>query len=298
MVGSGGIEVTFWGVRGSTPCSGPQYARYGGNSSCVALEAPGEDPIVLDLGTGLRPYGDALGGAGVAFRGSVLLTHLHWDHVQGLPFFEPLHHPDSWVDVYGPRHDEGPLGEVFDALMRPPFFPIRSGDLLGALHWHDIGNDCFSIGSARVRSAFVRHTGRTLGFRIEWHGAVVTYLADHGQACPDSARGLVSDSSDDHVPAAVLELCDGADLLIHDAQHTPAEFGPKRTWGHCTNEYALHVATQSGARRLALFHHCPTHGDEMIDTILRDTRDLACTCGGPEVIAATERETLRLGGVR
>lgn len=298
MVGSGGIEVTFWGVRGSTPCAGPEYARYGGHSSCVVLEAPGEDPIVLDLGTGLRPYGTALGGAESAFRGSVLLTHLHWDHVQGLPFFEPLHHEDSLVDVYGPAQEEGPLGEVFDALMRPPFFPIRSGDLLGALRWHDVGEDRFAIGAAKVHASFVRHTGRNLGFRIEWNGAVVAYLADHGQGCADTALGCVSDPADDHIPASVLELCDGADLLIHDAQHTPAEFGPKRTWGHCTNEYALHVARAAGARRLALFHHCPTHGDDMIDTILRDTQDLACRCGGPEVLAAAERTTIALGGAR
>ncbi len=288
MAALGGVDVTFWGVRGSTPCSGEQFARYGGNSSCVALEVEGEPPIVFDLGTGLRCYGAALGGSVAAFRGTMLLTHLHWDHVQGLPFFEPLHNRASAVDVYAPRHDE-PIDVVFDRMMAPPFFPIRSHDLAGSIRWHELSDDRFAVGNAKVHSASVRHVGTTLGYRVEWNGAVVTYISDHGQGCG-------ADSSVDHVPDAVLELCDGADLLIHDAQHTVEEFEAKRSWGHCTNEYALRVARESGARCLALFHHCPTHGDDMIDRMLRDTRDLACTCGGPEVIASTERQTIRVGG--
>src|SRR5690242_15851676 len=143
----GGIDISFWGVRGSTPCEGPRYARYGGHSSCVAVEAEGQAPVVFDLGTGLRPYGEQHAGP---FNGSVLLTHLHWDHVQGLPFFVPLHREGSTMDVFGPAQDAGPLGEVFADLMRPPFFPIRPDDLVGDVRFHGTGDDDFPVGHAKV----------------------------------------------------------------------------------------------------------------------------------------------------
>ncbi len=289
MSGSGGIQVTFWGVRGSTPCEGAQYERFGGHSSCVSLEVEGQVPIIFDLGTGLTPLGEHLGGMATPVRASVLLTHLHWDHVQGLPFFTPLHNPDSLLDVYGPRQPEGALCDVFGELMRPPFFPIRADELRGDLRWHDIVDDDLPVGQAKVRSRLVRHVGATLGFRVDWNGGSVAYISDHGQGCGDHRR-------DDFVPREVLELCDGADLVIHDAQHTFGEFERKRGWGHCTHDYALHVAREAGARQLALFHHCPSHSDDTLDLIERATQDHAATLGGPEVFAAAETMSMLIGG--
>jgi phosphoribosyl 1,2-cyclic phosphodiesterase len=274
----GGITVRFWGVRGSTPCEGSRYARYGGHSSCVSVEADGQAPVIFDLGTGLRSYGEHIDGE---FHGSVMLTHLHWDHVQGLPFFVPLHKPGSVVDVFGPRQDDSNLADTFAELMRPPFFPIRPRDLGGDVRFHDTGDDDFPVGQAKVRSRWVRHVGPTLGFRLDWNGASVAYIPDHGPGCCPS-------DPDDYVPHEVLELCDGVDLLIHDAQHTAIEWGPKRHWGHCTTDYAVHVAREAGAHRLALFHHDPAHGDEQIDHMTRDANDLAARLGAPEVVAAHE----------
>ncbi|MCU1429035.1 MAG: metal-dependent hydrolase, beta-lactamase superfamily [Actinomycetia bacterium] len=277
---SGGFSVGFWGVRGSTPCEGSRYQRYGGHSSCVTLEAEGQSPVILDLGTGLRPYGESMNAASDAFHGSVLLTHLHWDHVQGLPFFTPLHCEGASLDVFGPRQEAG-LSDVFTELMRPPFFPIRPEDLAGDVRFHDTGDDDFPLGQAKVRSRWVRHVGPTLGFRIDWNGASVAYIPDHGPGC-------CPEDPDDYVPHEVLELCDGVDLLVHDAQHTASEWGPKRHWGHCTADYAVHVARESGARRLALFHHDPGHGDDAIDVIKREANDFSARIGGPEVVAAYE----------
>src|SRR4051794_23760054 len=274
----GGVTVGFWGVRGSTPCEGPRYQRYGGHSSCVVVESEGQSPIVFDLGTGLRSYGERIDGD---FHGSVLLTHLHWDHVQGLPFFVPLHRETSAVDVYGPRQDARERGHVFAELMRPPFFPIRPRDLGGDVRFHGTGDDDFPVGHAKVRSRWVRHVGPTLGFRVDLNGASVAYIPDHGPGC-------CPEDPDDYVPHEVLELCDGVDVLIHDAQHTSAEWGPKRSWGHCTIDYAVHVARESGAKRLALFHHDPSHGDEAIDQIAKEANDLAAKLGAPEVVAAYE----------
>lgn len=280
---SGDLTVTFHGVRGSTPCDGEYLARYGGNTSCVAVEREGEAPIVFDLGTGLRNYGTALAAAGRAegFQASVLLSHLHWDHVQGLPFFGPIHHPEAQLDIYGPRQGEGPLGEVFAGMMCPPYFPIRPDQIGGTVAFQDAGDDVFSVGHAKVRSRWIRHVGPTLGYRVEWNGVSIAYLSDHGQGC-----GI--GHADDHIPNDVLELCDGADLLIHDAQHTPAEFQQKRHFGHCTVGYAVQVAKEAGAATLAMFHHDPSHGDDEIDQLEREAQDSSAAIDGAAVVAAAE----------
>jgi phosphoribosyl 1,2-cyclic phosphodiesterase len=275
---SGGIRVVFNGVRGSTPCAGPEYARYGGHSSSVALEVDGAAPVLFDMGTGLRPYGARFPDA---FHGSVLLTHLHWDHVQGLPFFTPLHKEGATCDIYGPRQADGPLGDVFAQMMCPPFFPITPSQLAGDVRFHGTGDDDFPIGTAKVRSRWVRHVGPTLGYRVDWNGVSVAYIPDHGPGC-------CPDDPDDFVPQEMLELCDGVDVLIHDAQHTKAEYEAKRHWGHCTIDYAAHVARESGARNLVLFHHDPVHGDDAMDEILDFAGEESARIGGPEVVAAYE----------
>jgi phosphoribosyl 1,2-cyclic phosphodiesterase len=281
---SGGIRVVFNGVRGSTPCAGPEYARFGGHSASVALESDDAFPILLDMGTGLRPYARRCSGV---FHGSLLLSHLHWDHVQGLPFFTPLHCEGATLDVHGPRQDGAPLGEVFAQMMRPPFFPILPDQLAGEVRFHDTGDDDFPIGHAKVRSRWVRHVGPTLGFRVELNGVSVAYVPDHGPGCKP-------EHPDDYIPSEMLELCDGVDLLIHDAQHTKAEYESKRHWGHCTIEYAVHVARESGARRLALFHHDPAHDDNTLEEIERGAIEYAARIGAPGVIAAYEGLVLDL----
>lgn len=283
------VRVVLNGVRGSTPCAGAEYARFGGSSSCAAIEVDGASPIVLDLGTGLRGYGARWEArSSEPFHGHVLLTHLHWDHVQGLPFFTPLHRPGAALEVFGPQVGPEALGETFDRLMSPPFFPIRAGDLPADISFSGLGDDDFAVGTAKVRSRWVRHTDATLGFRVEVAGRTVVYLPDHGPGC--------SDDHDDHIPDAVLELCDGADVLIHDAQHTTEEFGPKRHWGHSTVDYAVHVGREAGVRHVVLFHHDPSHTDDDLDRIERDARDLGARIGVAEVSAAREGSEIVLGG--
>lgn len=285
MQGGRGVNVTFWGVRGSTPCSGPQYARYGGNTSCVSVEAEGQAPVIFDMGTGLRAYGRRLcaDGADRSFRATVLLSHLHWDHVQGLPFFGPVAHVGGTLDVHGPPQPDAPLGVVFDQLMRQPFFPVRADELAGMVNFHDTEPDDFAIGNAKIRSRWIRHTSPTMGFRVDLAGVSIAYVSDHGPG--------ISDDPDDFVPEDVLELADSADLLIHDSQHTCAEFEQKRHFGHSTVDYAVRVARESGVHRLALFHHCPSHGDDMIDANLAHAEDLA-HAGIDEIIAAADGLTI------
>ncbi len=259
--------------------------HFGGHSSCVALEADNGAPIVFDLGTGLRPYGAA--HADDEFHGTALLSHLHWDHLQGLPFFVPLHREGATFDIFGPRQPHAALGDVFTEMMRPPFFPITPAQLAGDIRFHGTGEDDFPVGVAKVRSRWVRHVGATLGFRVDWNGVAVAYIPDHGPGCNP-------DDPDDYVPREVLELCDGVDVLIHDAQHTVEEYAPKRHWGHCTVDYALHVAREAGARRLVLFHHDPAHGDDAMRVIERAAQHEAARTGAPEVVAAYDGLALDL----
>lgn len=287
---SGTAQVNFWGVRGSTPCDGDQFNRYGGNTSCVEVAVPGHEPILFDLGTGLRNLGEHLEQTGqrVGYRATVLLSHLHWDHIQGLPFFAPLAAGGGSVQVIGPHQPEGPLADVFRGVMQPPYFPITPEQLLGQVAFDSVGREDFAHQGAKIRSRWLRHTDPALGFRVEIEGKSVAYLSDHGP-------GTVPNDPDDYVPDDVLELCDGVDLLIHDAQHTSDEYETKRSWGHCTVEYAILVGRLAGAKELALFHHCPSHGDDRMDTILRDARDLVARTGGPEVFAAHDGMRHALG---
>jgi phosphoribosyl 1,2-cyclic phosphodiesterase len=277
------LNVNFWGVRGSTPCPCDANHRYGGNTACVVIDAPGMDPIILDLGTGLRFFGDTLPEDG-SFKGTAFVTHLHWDHVQGLPFFVPINQPGAQIDIYAPAQDGISVGEAFDEFMRPPYFPVRTRDLCGEIRFHDVASTEVQIGEARVLVRDVPHVGATNGYRVEARGASVAYLSDHQQPTDDGSR----------VAASVLDLCRDADLVIHDAQFTPEDFRKKPTWGHCTVEYAVRVAAEAGARRLALFHHDPSRDDAGVDRLLDLARELGREAGIEEVIAASEGLSISL----
>jgi phosphoribosyl 1,2-cyclic phosphodiesterase len=280
------LDVTFYGVRGSTPTPCAENQRYGGNTSCVALEVEGQSPIVFDLGTGLRFWGEAIGRGGTPFRGTALITHLHWDHVQGLPFFMPINRAGARLDVIGPTHDGCSLEASFSVFMRPPFFPVTVGDLQGDITFRDIDNGEVQVGEARVLVRQVPHVGATNGYRVDWAGASVAYISDHQE--PPGRPG--------HVDDAVLELCDGVDLLIHDAQYTPDEFAEREHWGHCTVRYAIEVARQAQVKQVALFHHDPSHDDGRVDELLVEAQGWGREMGVPCVFAASEGQKISLGG--
>jgi phosphoribosyl 1,2-cyclic phosphodiesterase len=254
----------------------------------VLVEVAGELPLIIDLGTGLRALGDhlqaPLSATGAPLRANVLLSHLHYDHVLGLPFFSPMRHPDALVDVFGPAQ-EGGLGATLASMVRPPFFPVHMAQFQGTFRFHELGEtDDFAIGAVKVKVRSIPHIGRTLGFRLEADGRALAYLSDH-QAPLDLRT----------VDPNVLELCDGADLVLHDAQYTESEFAELPDWGHSTANYAVRVAREAGAKRLALYHHDPAHSDDEIDRMLGEARALAADTVALEVDAATEGGTVDLG---
>lgn len=277
-------------MRGSTPCSDEGLARYGGNTACVVLDQPGHQPIVLDLGTGLRFFGRALVedgtiGAGTSpFKGTALVTHLHWDHVQGIPFFAPLLCDGAELDLYAPTQDGESLSDVVRGFLSPPYFPVAIEALPGDIRFHDTDSGTFHVDDAVVTAAWVPHVGPTLGYRIELGGRSVAYVSDHQQPGVGSMD----------VDPGVLDLCRGVDVLIHDAQFDDDEFAQRSDWGHCTVEYAVEVAAQAGCSCLVLFHHDPSHHDVRVDELLAEAREMAARRGVPEVVAAHEGLTISL----
>ena len=277
----GGNEVTvmFHGVRGSTACHGQSTQRYGGNTSCVSVDIGAASPIIFDLGTGLRYLNcDDLDAQPKPFVGACLLTHLHWDHTQGLPFFKSLLHRDTVLDIYAPRQPDGvSLYDTFIKKISPPLFPICLDEFAATINFHEIGDDDFEIGTTKVMSRFVPHTGPTIGFRVTANKTTVTYLSDHQQPLGNFA-----------LTAGARELCQNSDLLIHDSQYTPAEFATKSNWGHSTLEFAMWVAETTSVKRLALFHHDPSRTDDALDVIAGRLGQIAKNRGFEVFVAADE----------
>jgi len=275
------MELTFHGVRGSTPCHGDEITRYGGNTSCVSIDIPGLDPILLDMGTGLRYFGQTL-AADQPFRGTCLLSHLHWDHIQGLPFFKPFLRAGAEVSIYAPQQaGDRTVADVFADTIKPPLFPLHFSMLPGMVMFNELSDDQFMIGDALVTARVIPHVGPTLGYRVDWNGRSVVYISDHQ---------MPTDGTHSAWPG-VFDLCNGADLLIHDAQYTVEEFAEKRDWGHCTPDYAVWLAAEAGVRRLALFHHDPAHDDDDLDRILAPVIERASNLG-VDAFAARERTTM------
>ena len=283
------MRVTFCGVRGSTPSPGEAFVRYGGNTSCVAVTAEGDDVprLLLDAGTGLARLSLLLGEA--PFRGSILLGHLHWDHTHGLPFFPSGDRDDSEVHLFAPgQGDAGSAKDVLARALSPPHFPITPDGLRGTWTFDSLESGRHRIEGFDVLAREIPHKGgRTFGYRVERDGASLAYLSDHGPAVLGGGPDGFGPYHDD-----ALALCEGVDLLIHDAQHTAAEFPAVAHFGHSAIDYALGLAERAAVRHLVLFHHAPRRSDAELDELVAAAR----AAGRPfEITAAAEGATVHLG---
>lgn len=244
------MEVVFWGARGSIPVSGAGYARAGGNTSCVEVRAQGER-LILDGGTGLRALGDTLGAPA---RATLLFSHVHWDHIQGVPFFGPAFHPGSELTLVGATRGGVDLRAALARQMTPPTFPIGLDALRARLRFQEaVSGEPFEVGPFRVTPADLHHPDGVIAWRVEADGRALVYATDteHG----------------DTLDPRLLRLAEGADLLVHDAQYTDAEYPNRRGWGHSTWSQAVEAARSAFARRLALFHHDPRREDDALAVI-------------------------------
>ena len=256
------LDVTFFGVRGSTPCPCDENRRYGGNTSCVVLDVPGGEPILFDLGTGLRFYGVDERCGSDPFRATALVSHLHWDHVQGFPSLprSTARTPTSTCSVPPRRAARSSSRSTFHD---PPFFPICYSGVGRWVSLNDVPEGSFDVGPAKVTARRCPTSAGPSATGSTGTASALAYISDHQQPIDDPTR----------VDSQVLALADGVDLLIHDAQFTPEEFAERPHWGHCTVDYAIEVAHQAGVGELVLFHHDPAHDDDHVDRLLAEARE-------------------------
>jgi CheY-like chemotaxis protein/phosphoribosyl 1,2-cyclic phosphodiesterase len=275
---------------------GPTTVRYGGNTACVEVRTADGTLIILDCGTGAHEFGQVLATEGPQpIHGHLLITHTHWDHIQGFPFFAPLFVPGNVWDIYAPGGLGKRLEETLAGQMEYAYFPVTLEQLGASIRYHGLVEGGVDVGSARVTARYLNHPGLTLGYRIQAGGAVVVYATDH-----EPHAGHPPEASSESVPGfhsvpvhredqAHIEFLRGADLVIHDAQYTAAEYPQKVGWGHSPMEYAVDVGLAAGVKRLALFHHDPTHDDDMLDHLVEVCRRRVAAChGAMQVFGAAE----------
>ncbi|NOY25820.1 MAG: response regulator [Oligoflexia bacterium] len=294
------VHVRFWGVRGSIAAPGPETIRYGGNTPCVTIER-GQDLLILDAGTGLRQLGLCLHAEakGAPQHLNMLITHTHWDHIQGFPFFVPAYLPGNKLDVYGPPSVEKPLEKVLRGQMDPAYFPVALGDMAADITVHEVREPQFQVGPFKVTAMYINHPGITMAFRIDLDGTIITYATDTepyrfllgNREQPDSELSEYGGQRD----AELVNFARDADLYIADSQYSPEEYVDKRGWGHTCYVDAIDVALAAHARRLVLFSHDPMHVDEMIDEKLRRCREIVTQRGESLVVdAAIEGQAIDL----
>ena len=274
------MRVRFWGTRGSIATPGPDTIRFGGNTSCVEVTTNDGGCFILDCGTGAR----ALGGALLANRKgplsvTILLSHTHWDHIQGFPFFAPLFVPGSQITVCGPEGCARSLREVLAGQMEFTYFPVEISQLPASITFRELGEGAHEMGGVRILAQYLHHPAMTLGYRIEADGASVAYLCDHEPFAETLTHDPASVAEDEPIAhegdRRHAHFMAGAGLVIHDAQYTPVEYPAKRNWGHSTYEYAVDLAGAAGVRELALTHHDPAHDDAFVENIARRARAYA-----------------------
>ncbi len=273
-LGATEVSVRFWGVRGSIPSPGPETVVYGGNTACVELRL-GDEVLVLDAGSGIRRLGLVLAPEldEKALTTTVLISHTHWDHIQGLPFFRPAYNRANQIRVLGAPGTRTKLRAALVSQMDPIQFPVSLESLAGIVAIDEFAADTTTIGSFVVRTIALNHPGGCTGFRIAVGGASVAYLPDH-----EPYQGAIG-SSDPAVAAKAREaegqllgFLEGCDLLILDSQYDRAEYPSHIGWGHGCLDQSVALALRAGVESLVLFHHDPDHDDRRIDAMLEQAR--------------------------
>ncbi|MCX6617586.1 MAG: MBL fold metallo-hydrolase [Acidobacteria bacterium] len=275
------MKLRFWGVRGSTPTPWRESLRYGGNTSCVEVRTARGDVFIFDCGTGLRPLGKELmeerGHASIS--AFIFLSHYHWDHIQGIPFFEPLYNPENHFFFHSfPAHTQT-VQRALEEQMSDPYFPVDMGAMAAHRHFYNLCNDQVEFNGTRLTAMRLNHPQGCLGYRLECGSRAIAYATDNEPGKADFDRNVRS-------------LAEGADVLIYDAQYTPLEYvNFKKGWGHSTWREAVTIAREAGVKTLVLFHHDPDHNDAMIDSIVHEAaREF------PGVLAAAEGLEIDLSG--
>ncbi len=276
------MTVRFWGVRGSIPTPGPTTIEYGGNTSCVEVRCGGET-VILDAGTGIRSLGAKLVAESIdrPLSLTILLTHTHWDHIQGFPFFQPAYLAKNRIRVIGAKGAKRGLASVLNSQMESPFFPVGLKDLPSSLSIEELKKEPFSLGPITVSSIRVNHPGRCVGYRLFTPYGSVGYFPDNELASrlPASVPVRLADRQF----ANFIRQCD---VLIVDTQYDESEYPAHAGWGHGCLDDVIRVCARSKVKRCYLFHHDPNHSDGRIRAMLQHARRLARTFGTGMIVEA------------
>jgi phosphoribosyl 1,2-cyclic phosphodiesterase len=283
------LRVRCWGTRGSLPSPGPDTIGYGGNTSCVEV-CYLDRCLILDAGSGIRGLGDRLARGGSGVDAELFLTHFHWDHIQGLPFFAPLYDPRTRLRVHGSAQDGVDMRTLLAGQMGPTYFPIPYDAVAANLEFSHWEGKPWVDGGVEVAAFPARHAGQTLGYRVRTPGGTVTYLPDN-----ELVGGRYAVAADWR--ERLVEFVSGSDLLIHDAMYTDAEYPGHVGWGHSTFAQATALAEDAGVGQLQLFHHAPGRSDSALDAeVLALRRGLEFRGSTLSVGAAREGEELVISG--
>ncbi|MFA6467890.1 MAG: MBL fold metallo-hydrolase [Bacteroidota bacterium] len=275
------MKLKFWGVRGSIPTPGKNTVRYGGNTPSLELRLDNGELIIFDAGTGIRNLGDHLIANGESINTFILITHPHWDHIQGFPFFKPAFVSGNEITVIGTDREEIDLQHIIADQMKKIYFPIQLNELKANIHFRSIGEEEFSIFDAQVRTLYVNHPGFTVAYRIDYRGKSIVYISDNEPFDKASATSMtnfepvvlkkfLSQAGDPN--QRIVDFARGADIFIHDATYTPEEYVDKVGWGHSHYLFTLKLANDAGVKHCILFHHEPNRTDENVDKILEKCR--------------------------
>ena len=289
-----GARVKFWGVRGSIPAPGNATSFFGGNTSCVELRADGEH-IICDAGSGIRPLGLALAAeaSGKPLNLTLLITHAHWDHIQGFPFFVPAYDPNTRLRILGYEGATEGLRTTLAGQMESPYFPLALDEMPGNIEFEELKEMQFQIGCIPVEACFTNHPGVCVGYRFHTSGGVIVYMPDN-ETVSRNASG-----STERVPstmdANIVEFIRDADVLILDAQYDSKEYRAHIGWGHGCVDEVVTMAANANVQRLYLFHHDPAHDDRVISSMVMHARSLAKAAGSAmQIDAAREGEVVAL----
>ena len=276
--GQATMKIRFWGTRGSISTPGKETVRYGGNTPCVEVRLPNDDLIILDAGTGIRNLGEALMESGESVKAYIFVTHPHWDHIQGFPFFKPAFVSGNELTIVGGQMDKMTLQKMISDQMNKVYFPVQLNELKATLKFHPIEEEEFSVYDAKVRSMYVNHPTFAIGFRITCGGKTLVYISDNEPFDRKVARSIRNvekkiidrfDRTSGDPNQRVFDFVKNADVLIHDTTYTPEEYVDRVGWGHSHYLFTLKVAAEGNVRRLVLFHHDPAHDDAKVDDILK-----------------------------